>query len=52
MIMKDYAAAAASFKAALALNPDDPITNYNLGRAYQAMTPRSRWTRSGISPRR
>jgi hypothetical protein len=39
MIMKDYAAAVASFKAALALNPDDPITNYNLGRAYQAMTP-------------
>jgi len=39
MIMKDYAAAAGSFKAALALNPDDPITNYNLGRAYQAMTP-------------
>ena len=39
MTMKDYAAAAASFKAALALNPDDPITNYNLGRAYQAMTP-------------
>ncbi len=31
--------AALSFKAALALNPDDPITNYNLGRAYQAMTP-------------
>jgi hypothetical protein len=39
MLIKDYAAAAASFKAALALNPDDPITNYNLGRAYQAMTP-------------
>ncbi len=39
MTMKDYAAAAASFKAALALSPDDPITSYNLGRAYQAMTP-------------
>jgi tetratricopeptide (TPR) repeat protein len=39
MTMKDYAAAVASFKAALALNPDDPITSYNLGRAYQAMTP-------------
>ncbi len=39
MTVKDFAAAAASFKAALALNPDDPITNYNLGRAYQAMTP-------------
>ena len=39
MTMKDYAAAVASFKAVLALNPDDPVTNYNLGRAYQAMTP-------------
>jgi len=39
MTLKDYAAAAASFKAVLALNPDDPIANYNLGRAYQAMTP-------------
>jgi len=39
MTMKDYPAAVASFKAVLALNPDDPITNYNLGRAYQAMTP-------------
>ncbi len=39
MTMKDYPAAVASFKAALALNPDDPITSYNLGRAYQAMTP-------------
>src|SRR5712692_10618784 len=39
MTLKDFAAAATSFKAALALNPDDPITNYNLGRAYQAMTP-------------
>ncbi len=39
MILKDYAAAVTSFKAVLALNPDDPITSYNLGRAYQAMTP-------------
>src|SRR6267378_4231094 len=39
MTMKDYAAAVASFKAVLALNPDDPVTNYNLGWAYQAMTP-------------
>ncbi len=39
MTMKDFAAAVVSFKAALALNPDDPITSYNLGRAYQAMTP-------------
>ncbi len=39
MILKDYPAAAASFKAVLALNPDDLTTNYNLGRAYQSMTP-------------
>src|SRR5438309_6938019 len=39
MTLKDYAAAAASFKAVLALNPDDPIAYYNVGRAYQAMTP-------------
>lgn len=39
MIMKDYPAAVASFKAVLALNPDDLTTNYNLGRAYQSMTP-------------
>jgi TPR repeat len=39
MTMKDFPAAVASFKAVLALNPDDPITSYNLGRAYQAMTP-------------
>jgi tetratricopeptide (TPR) repeat protein len=39
MILKDYAAAAESFKAVLVLNPDDLTTNYNLGRAYQAMTP-------------
>src|SRR5713101_5389552 len=36
MTLKDYPAAVASFKAVLALNPDDPITNYNLGRAYQS----------------
>jgi hypothetical protein len=39
MTMKDYAAAVASFKAVLALNQDDPVTSYNLGRAYQAMSP-------------
>ena len=36
---KDYAGAAQSFKAVLALDPDDLSTNYNLGRAYLAMTP-------------
>jgi len=39
MILKDYPAAVASFKAVLVLNPDDPIAYYNVGKAYQAMTP-------------
>jgi hypothetical protein len=39
MLLKDYPAAVASFKAVLVLNPDDPIAYYNIGRAYQAMTP-------------
>jgi len=39
MTLKDYPAAVASFKAVLALNPDDPIAYYNVGRAYQAMAP-------------
>ena len=39
MNAKEYAAAVASFKAVLALDPDDLSTNYNLGRAYLAMTP-------------
>src|SRR6266852_7814127 len=39
MTLKDYPAAVASFKAVLALNPDDPVAYYNVGRAYQAITP-------------
>jgi len=39
MNAKDYAAAVTSFKAVLAHDPDDLSTNYNLGRAYLAMTP-------------
>ena len=39
MLAKDYQAAVESFKAVLALNPDDLSTNYNLGLAYKAMTP-------------
>ena len=39
MTLKDYAAAVGSFKAVLALNPDDPVAYYNVGRSYQAMTP-------------
>jgi tetratricopeptide (TPR) repeat protein len=31
---KDYKGAVTSFKAALALNPDDPTTHYRLGAAY------------------
>src|SRR5215472_473681 len=36
---KEYPAAVQSFKAVLALDPDDLSTNYNLGRAYLSMTP-------------
>jgi tetratricopeptide (TPR) repeat protein len=39
MTLKDYPAAVSAFKAVLALNPDDPVAYYNVGRAYQAMTP-------------
>lgn len=38
-VLKDYPAAIAFYKAYLALNPDEPITNYNLGRDYLALTP-------------
>jgi tetratricopeptide (TPR) repeat protein len=39
MTLKDYPAAVSAFKAVLGLNPDDPVAYYNVGRAYQAMTP-------------
>jgi len=39
MTLKDYPAAVTFFKAVLVLNPDDPIAYYNIGKAYQAMTP-------------
>jgi hypothetical protein len=39
MTAKDYPSSVHSFKAVLALDPDDLSTNYNLGRAYLAMTP-------------
>lgn len=39
MTLKDAAAAIGFFKAALELDPDDPVTNYRLGQAYQATTP-------------
>lgn len=37
--LKDYAAAAEAFKAALAVKPDDGATSYRLGLAYLGMTP-------------
>ena len=36
---KDFPGAVEAYKAILALNPDDLSTNYNLGKAYMAMTP-------------
>jgi len=39
MAAKDYAGAAESYKAILAISPDDLISNYKLGQAYNAMTP-------------
>ena len=39
MAAKDYADAAQMYKIILTTNPDDFISNFNLGRAYSAMTP-------------
>lgn len=39
MTTKDYPTAITYYKKVLALNPDEPVTNYNLGRAYLASTP-------------
>jgi hypothetical protein len=39
MTLQDFPAAEESFKAVLALSPDDPIANYQLGRAYLAAKP-------------
>jgi len=39
MTVKDFPAAIGYFKAALALDPDDPVTNYRLGQSYQGTTP-------------
>jgi len=36
---KDYASAIPFYKAMLVLNPDDGITSYRLGLAYEALTP-------------
>jgi tetratricopeptide (TPR) repeat protein len=37
--VKDYAGAIPFYKAVLALNPDDGVTSYRLGLAYEALTP-------------
>jgi tetratricopeptide (TPR) repeat protein len=37
--MKDFAGAIPFYKAMLALNPDDGVTSYRLGLAYEALTP-------------
>ena len=39
MSQKDYASAIQFYKTVLALTPDDGITSYRLGLAYEAMTP-------------
>ena len=39
MAAKDYAGAADSYQAVLAVAPDDLVSNYKLGQAYNAMTP-------------
>jgi len=39
MSLKDYPAAIESYKAVLALTPDDAITSYRIGQAYMAMAP-------------
>ena len=39
MSQKDYASAIQFYKAVLTLTPDDGITSYRLGLAYEAMTP-------------
>jgi hypothetical protein len=37
--IKDYAGAIPFYKAVLALNPDDGVTSYRLGLAYEALNP-------------
>jgi tetratricopeptide (TPR) repeat protein len=39
MAAKDYAGAIQSYKAVLALAPDDLVSNYKLGQAYMAVAP-------------
>src|SRR5262249_18190336 len=51
VLLKDYSGAMSFYKAVLSLNPDEPVTHYNMGKAYMAMNPTSKWTRCGTSPR-
>jgi hypothetical protein len=37
--LKDFPASVDSYKAVLALNPDDAVTSYRIGQTYLAMTP-------------
>jgi tetratricopeptide (TPR) repeat protein len=39
MVAKEYPQAIESYKAVLAITPDEFITNYSLGKVYMAMTP-------------
>jgi hypothetical protein len=38
-VQKDYPSVISFYKTYLGLNPDEPITNYNLGKTYLALTP-------------
>jgi tetratricopeptide (TPR) repeat protein len=39
VLLKDFAGAMTFYKAILAVNPDEPVTQYNMGKAYLAMNP-------------
>jgi len=39
VLLKDFSGAQAFYKAILAINPDEPVTHYNMGKAYLAMNP-------------
>jgi tetratricopeptide (TPR) repeat protein len=39
LAVKDYPGAIESYKAVLALTPDDAVTSYRIGQAYEAMQP-------------
>ncbi|HJZ62872.1 MAG TPA: hypothetical protein VKD70_01030 [Candidatus Acidoferrum sp.] len=39
VLLKDYSGAMNFYKAVLAINADEPVTHYNMGKAYMAMNP-------------